>query len=83
MAGPIPDLATDAPMTAAALIGFGLAIYAAAGLLTAAAFVSTGVDRALGQPASFTVSARLMLLPGAAVLWPYVLFRWVITGRPR
>lgn len=68
-------------MTAAALIGFGLAIYAAAGVLTALAFVSFGVDRALEQPASFTFPARVILLPGAAALWPYILFRWFVAGR--
>jgi hypothetical protein len=71
------------PMTAAAVIGFGLAIYAVAGILTALAFVSFGVDRALVQPASFTLSARMILLPGAAMLWPYILVRWIAARNRR
>lgn len=64
-------------MTPAMLLGYGLAIYAAIGLGVGLAFVATGVDRALAQPASFTGPARLLLLPGAAALWPYVLIRWL------
>jgi hypothetical protein len=63
-------------MTAATLIGYVLAAYAAAGICTALTFVTIGVERVLPEPVSFTAGARLLLLPGAAVLWPYVLPRW-------
>jgi hypothetical protein len=52
-------------------------IYVVVGLVTAVAFVTLGVSRVLPQPAPVTVGARLLLLPGAALLWPYVLIRWL------
>ena len=66
-----------------ALMTFGqallvaLALYAAMGALTGVAFVSFGAQRVLGTPASFTLGARLLLLPASAALWPYVLIRWL------
>jgi hypothetical protein len=56
-----------------------LAIYAAAGAVTAVAFVLFGVTRV--QPAAVSLGARILLLPGAAALWPYVLMRWLRAGR--
>jgi hypothetical protein len=58
-----------------------LAVYAAVGLAVAVAFVSFGVGRVLDQPTPVTVGARLLILPGAAALWPYVLLRWVKSSR--
>ena len=54
----------------------GLAAYAAAGLATAVAFVMGGASRALPEPAPVTLGARLLMVPGAIVLWPVVLRRW-------
>ena len=51
-----------------------LALYAATGLVAAVAFVSFGVTRV--QPAPISLGARVLLLPGAAALWPYVMLRW-------
>ena len=56
-----------------------LALYAATGLATALAFVTFGVTRV--QPASVSLGARILILPGAAALWPYVLFRWLKAQR--
>jgi hypothetical protein len=56
-----------------------LAIYAVIGAATALGFVVFGVTRV--QPAPVTLGARLLLWPGAAALWPYVLRRW-IKARP-
>jgi hypothetical protein len=56
-------------------IGCGFALYTVAGLCTAAAFVAIFLQRALPQQASYTLGARLVLLPGAAALWPYVVWR--------
>ncbi len=61
----------------AMLLLAGLAAYAVAGLVTAVAFVAFGVSRALPEPAPVTVGARILLLPGAAALWPLVLSRWL------
>ena len=52
-----------------------LALYAAVGVVTALAFVSFGVTRV--QPAPVSLGARILILPGAAALWPYVLARWL------
>jgi len=54
-----------------------LAVYVAAGLVTALAFVSFGVVRVLPQPAPVSIPARILLIPAAAALWPYVLVRWL------
>jgi len=64
-------------MTFAMLAGYGFLLYVAFGACVAVAFVIAGPDRVLSQPASFTPAARLLLLPGAAALWPYVLLRWL------
>jgi hypothetical protein len=65
-------------MSTAQILLYALALYVAAGLCVAAAFVSAGVTRVLpGPPMSFTPGARLLLFPGAAALWPYVLVRWL------
>jgi hypothetical protein len=61
------------------LIGCGLAFYAAIWLAVGIAFVATGAGRVLPGSASFTPGARLLILPGAAAPWPYVLIRWLIT----
>jgi hypothetical protein len=55
----------------------GLALYAAIGVVTALAFVAFGVTRV--QPAPVSLGARILILPGAAALWPYVLGRWIAT----
>ncbi len=52
-----------------------LGVYAVIGAVTAAAFVTFGVTRV--QPAAVSLGARILLLPGAAALWPYVLLRWI------
>jgi hypothetical protein len=56
-----------------------LALYAGIGAVTALAFVAFGVTRV--QPASVSLPARILILPGAAALWPYVLARWIAASR--
>jgi len=58
-----------------------LAFYALAGAATALAFVTLGISRVLPAGTPVTVGARLLLLPGAAILWPYVLWRWIRAAR--
>jgi hypothetical protein len=58
----------------------GLLAYGSVGLVTALAFVTFGVVRVLPQPAPVTIGARVLLIPGATVLWPYVLYRWTKAG---
>jgi hypothetical protein len=40
-------------------------------------FVLFGVTRALAQPTAVTIGARILLLPGSILLWPFVLGRWL------
>jgi hypothetical protein len=54
-------------------------LYALIGAVIGVAFVTVGVTRV--QPASLTLGARILILPGAAALWPYVLVRWLRAGR--
>jgi hypothetical protein len=55
--------------------------YAALGVAFAAAFVVLGVGRvdrtARGSPWAF----RLLILPGAAALWPWLLAGWIRAAR--
>jgi hypothetical protein len=58
-----------------------LAAYGAVGIAVALAFVTIGVARV--QPMPVTVGARILLLPGAFVLWPLVAARWLRSRGPR
>jgi hypothetical protein len=58
-----------------------VALYAAIGMVTALAFVSAGIARVLPAGTPVTFGARVLILPGAALLWPYVLLRWVKAAR--
>jgi hypothetical protein len=59
-----------------------LAVYALIGVAVAPAFVIFGIARVMPE-ASLTSGARLMLLPGAAALWPLILTRWLEAGGRR
>jgi hypothetical protein len=54
-----------------------LALYAVIGAVTGLAFVTFGIARVLPAGTPVTLGARVLLMPGAALLWPYVLLRWV------
>ena len=56
------------------------AIYGAVGLAAALGFVTVGMLRAMPEAGPVTWGARVLLLPGAAVLWPWVLGRWIVGG---
>lgn len=60
---------------------FVLAVYAVIGLVFALLFVSRGVQRvdpaAKGSPAGF----RILILPGATALWPFLLSKWLRAKR--
>ena len=64
------------PGAIAIILLYGLALYVLIGLVTGIAFVSLGLARVLPHT-GFTTGARILLLPGATVLWPYVLVRWL------
>ena len=61
------------------LLAIVLVLYLLAGFVTGLAFVVFGVTRV--QAAPVTVGARILLLPGAAALWPIVLTRWLRTAK--
>lgn len=55
--------------------------YAGIGIIVAAGFALAGVSRVLPE-ISMTIGARLLIVPGAIVLWPYVLRRWIAGAQP-
>jgi hypothetical protein len=61
----------------ASAVLYAFALYAAAGAVTALAFVSIGISQVVHPPVPATLGARLLWLPGAFALWPYILVRWV------
>jgi hypothetical protein len=71
-------------MTASAsVILWIVGLYAAAGLLIALAFVAIGAPRLIAPAPGHTpvsLGARILLIPGAVLLWPLVLWRWL--GEP-
>jgi hypothetical protein len=54
-----------------------LGVYAAAGLVFAAAFVIAGIGRIDQVANGSSIGFRLIVLPGAAALWPLLLRRWL------
>ena len=56
---------------------YAVGAYAALGLLVALIFASFGVTRVLEPKRPVTIGARLLIVPGTIVLWPYVLKRWL------
>lgn len=57
-----------------------LTLYVLVGAVTALAFVTFGIARVLPAGTPVSLGARVLLMPGAALLWPYVLLRWVKAG---
>ena len=64
-------------MGAAQLLVDLLAAYGALGALFAAAFVSAGVRRVDPNARHSPLGFRLIIVPGAAALWPLLLVRWI------
>ena len=55
----------------------GVGLYLVIGCVVAAAFIAGRPGDALEPTAEVSAGARLLLLPGAAILWPLVLKRWL------
>ena len=55
--------------------------YLACGLLFGLAFVTTGVGRVDAAARGTSAGFRLLILPGTAALWPYLVARWLRTVR--
>jgi hypothetical protein len=64
-------------MEAAEILLAIAATYAGAGLLFGLAFVFAGVGRIDPVAAGSGIGFRLLILPGAAALWPLLLVKWV------
>ena len=58
-------------------------LYFLCGFVCAVFFLTFGVTRALGYPVKVSTGARIVLLPGAVLLWPLVVVRWLkaVSGR--
>jgi hypothetical protein len=54
-----------------------LAAYTAIGLLFAIAFVTVGIGRVDPVAKESGIGFRLMIFPGVAALWPFLLKRWL------
>ena len=67
-----------APMfeTLAKAFVYVLTAYAGLGLLFAVPFVFRGVQRLDSEAKGSGIGFRLLILPGAASLWPLFLYRW-------
>ena len=55
-------------------------IYLVPGLLFAIVFVTRGAAAVDADARGSGSAFRLMILPGAALLWPYLLTRWMKSG---
>ena len=53
-----------------------LALYAAAGVVFAIAFVLFGISRVDSVAEHAPIGFRLIVIPGVAALWPLLLRRW-------
>ena len=54
-----------------------LIAYAAIGCTFAVTFVMFGIHRMDSQANGAGLSFRLIVLPGVAALWPWLLYRWI------
>jgi hypothetical protein len=71
------------PVEAATVVLFVASMYLAAGLIVGIAFVTRGVGRIDTSAQDAPWSFRVMILPGAAALWPLVLRKWIRAARGR
>ena len=69
-------------MRAAEFFVDALALYGMTGVVFAAAFVTAGIHRVDPAAEHAPVSFRLIVIPGAAALWPLLLVRWIRSARP-
>ena len=57
------------------------AAYVLAGVVFAAAFVTVGIQRVDPVAQHAPVGFRLIVAPGAAALWPWLMACWIREGR--
>ena len=61
------------------MLAAGVEVYAVAGLMFSVAFVSFGVQRVDAAARGAGAGFRLLILPGAAALWPLLLRKWMLS----
>ena len=64
-------------MNAAEFLVGALAVYGVAGAVFAIVFVTIGIQRVDSVAEHASLGFRLIVLPGAAALWPLLLVRWL------
>ena len=69
-------------MPTAEIILLVLGIYVALGVLFATAFVAIGITRVDPAAHGSSILFRLLILPGAAALWPIMARKWHQARRP-
>lgn len=67
--------------TLAVLLARAAAVYALAGILFAIPFAWRGAGALEPVAREGTWGFRLLIIPGAATLWPWLLVRWIRAGR--
>jgi hypothetical protein len=60
----------------------GLWAYCGAGFVVALIFVLYGIDR-IDPAAKGAYAVRPLLMPGAVILWPLVMVRWIQLARQK
>jgi glycerol uptake facilitator-like aquaporin len=70
-------------MDVAAAILLSVGLYAGTGVVVATVFAVRGVVRVDPAARSASWAFRLLILPGAAALWPLVLRRWISAARDK
>ena len=65
----------------ASAIVMGAAGWLAVGALVALPFAFFGAPRVLDGAKGSSIAFRLMVVPGAALLWPLVIWRWLALAR--
>jgi hypothetical protein len=61
----------------AMLLITGFLFYAAIGAIVACLFVTFGVTRVDSGAVGSSIAFRLLIVPGAAVMWPMILWKWL------
>jgi membrane protein implicated in regulation of membrane protease activity len=65
------------PLVLARVLVAGLALYAAAGFAVAVAIAAAGAGRIDPSAKGAGWGFRLLIVPGAVALWPFLLRRWL------
>jgi hypothetical protein len=63
-------------------IAIAFAVYGAGGAVFGLAFVAVGIARIDPEARGMSPAARLLLIPGAAALWPLMLYKWLAHKAP-